>query len=240
MKKSTAIALIAMQLLVGFQGYAKSSLTKDLDALGANRDLVNKASRVSGDSRIRIVQKRAVDRDYRFEGFVDYGALAGGDPYLSSGLMGLNLDFHISPKFSLGVRHQRYNNSLSNEGNRLADSVETTGRFPDVFDYMTSTTMGTLTWYPIYGKINWFDLGVTQFDIYAIGGAGTTVLVRTGDAPTYTLGGGVAFWLSNHFSTRFELRYQTLEDQVISSDLVSFSNRRLNQTIFTFAVGFLL
>lgn len=232
--------VVAFITLAATSQAAQSSLNKDLETLGANRDLVRRAGKVSSDSVIRIVQKREVERETRLEFVANQMTWAGGDPYLDSSTLGLGLEFHINPKFSLGVQHARYSNAFSAEGRRVSEQLVQSQRRLDVYDFMTSSTLLSATWYPVYGKINWFDLGVTQFDLYTSVLGGVTSLNRSGDAGTFGIAGGFALWISQHVAARIEVRYQTHSDQVFSESEGGFQNRRLDLTAIGASIGFLL
>ncbi len=235
MKKINLILIIVVALIsFSFSSFA-ISVSGELDSLGANRKLLKKARAVHSKKRIRIVQKRAVDRNLRLEAHTGLGYLAGGDPYVDSSMLGVNLDFHINPRWSLGVRYSRYNNSLSSEGERVFKDVSKNNPLRDVYDYSISSTMGTITWYPMYGKFNLFNVRVVQFDIYTLAGAGTVELASSGNQPIWTVGGGIGLWLSKHISTRFEIRYQSYQD-TLSTNVT----RDIDQTIFGLNIGFLL
>jgi len=53
---------------------------------------------------VRIVQNRAVDRNLRLEIGANYGLVSGGDVYYRTQNLGANLDFHITPHWSIGAR----------------------------------------------------------------------------------------------------------------------------------------
>jgi outer membrane beta-barrel protein len=85
----------------------------------------------------------------------------------------------------------------------------------------------------MYGKINFFDVSVVQFDIYSLAGAGTMQL-SSGSTPTYTAGGGIGFWLSQHVTSRLEVRYQNYQDTVYTG------SRNLNLIVANLGLGVLL
>ena len=230
----TIISLIMITLVS--PALAKSpKVSDDLNSLGVNRDLVKKAKKIRPGNKIKIVQKRAVDRHWRLEGSLGYGAIAGGNPYLDSRQLGFNLDLHITPRWSVGANHYRFDNDLSSEGSRFYDAGSQNGLVPDLRDFPENATIGHISWYPIYGKINLFNWNVTQFDIYLTAGYGQIQLAESGATDLLTAGGGVGFWLTNWLSTRFEVRYQTYEDTV--NDV---QKRTLEQTVFAAKVGFIL
>ena len=217
---------------------ALADVSDDMNSLGGNKELIRRAKAMDPKNKVRVVQNRSVDRDLRLEFGVNYGMVTGGDPYVHTNNLGVNLDFHFNPHWSIGARYYNSSNDLSSEGKRVfetAQAARAAGTYyerPDI-DYASDTYLGVLNWYPMYGKLNLFDLGIAQFDIYLLGGGGQ-VKLSSGMAPTYTAGAGVGFWMSQHFSTRFEVRYQTYEDQINSG------SRQLDLTVISATMGFLL
>lgn len=213
-------------------------LGDDLNALGGNEALMERAQALSPHNRVTIVQNRAVDRSLRLELGLNMTQASGGDPYLDTIQKGVMVDFHFSPRFSAGVRYNEYENALSNEGQRRYDEAEQRSKqglewlIPEI-DSPLNETMGVISFYPIYGKLNLFDLTVAQFDIYTLAGYGQMQLA-SGPTDTWTAGLGTGIWLSQHFSTRLEARYQSYEDQVRTG------SRDQNMTIVTATIGFLL
>jgi outer membrane beta-barrel protein len=100
-------------------------------------------------------------------------------------------------------------------------------------DPAESTVLGTISVYPLYGKLNLFNRSIAQFDVYMIGGAGTTKL-SSGSSPTFTAGGGLGLWMTQHIAGRLEARWQGHQDQV------GGESRDVNQTILSASFGFLL
>ena len=235
--KKIIFSLLCISLF-GIQAYARDNVSSNMDSLGGNKKLIRRARSMSPNNKLSIVQNRLVDRSWRLELGVSYGTTAGGDPYVYTDNLGGQLELHITPRISIGARYYNHSNTLTSEGKRVFDNAvnsaavgKNTAR-PDI-DYATDTYMGTLSFYPIYGKFNFFDWTTAQYDIYMMGGAGT-VKLASGNTETYTGGVGMGVWLSKHFSTRLEARYQTYEDQPITG------NRRIEQTVFTASIGFLL
>ncbi len=233
---------LVLLTIINLQTWA-TDLTSEMDALGANRDLLKKARAIDPQNRIRVVQNREVDRYYRFEMGINYGMTMGGDPYVNTSLLGGQVDFHFTPRWSIGARYYSSSNSLNAEGKRVFDDAEArrragdnTFRRPGV-DYAENEWLGVINWYPIYGKINLFDISVTQFDVYFLGGAGQ-INLSSGIAPLYTAGGGFGIWWNQHFSTRLEARWQNYSDKIFDGE--TFNSRNINQTLLTATMGFLL
>lgn len=220
-----------------------SDVSKDLESLGSNEAIVRRANRIDSRTRVSIVQGRTVPRRWRLELGVNYGPVAAGDSYLRTQNLGGQVDLHITPKFSLGVRYAKAFNSLTDEGRSMYEAAReayarggdalANANIPSV-DYPEQTVMGVFNWYMLYGKINLFDWTVVQFDIYSLGGYGKVTLSESGPVDTWTAGGGVGFWLSKHASIRTELRYQTYKDQIQEG------GRNLNLIVGNVGLGVLL
>lgn len=231
--------LLTVMLASSLAFAKKKDLDSDLDALGGNKDLMERANAIDPRNTTRIIQKREVDRDMRLELGLNYGIVAGGDPYVDTSNLGGRIDFHLDPHWSVGARYYHSASNLNSQGQHQFDQVEAlraaggNAPRPDI-DYANNTWLGTVAFYPFYGKINFADLAIKQFDIYFLAGAGQVYLAQ-GTQPTYTGGVGFAFWLSEHWSTRLEARYQGYKDQFDDA-----STRQMNLTIFSLDIGFLL
>lgn len=230
--------ILGVAAILMIAGQASAQVSKSLDSLGSNESINKKIADLESRSRFGIVQGRAVPRDMRFEIGASYGPVAAGDSYLQTQNMGGQIDFHFTPKFSLGVRYAKAFNSLTSEGERrfeearVAQAASNDYRIPDI-DYPEESLMGVFNWYMTYGKLNLFDVRVVQFDIYSLGGYGQ-VKLKSGATDTWTAGGGIGFWLTNRLTSRFELRYQAYQDKVYTG------NRDLNLIVANFGIGLLL
>lgn len=237
--KRLSLILIAMFAL---NAWAAGDLTQEMDALGANKDLMKKAKAIDPNNRVRVVQNREVDRNLRLEIGVNYGMTAGGnDPYVNTSSLGGQLDFHVNPHWSVGARYSAISNSLNAEGKKVFEDAarsptDPTRRNPDVA-YAKDSWLVVTDFYPVYGKMNLFDSSIAQFDVYLIGGAGQ-INLETGSTPLYTAGAGVGIWLSKHVTTRFEARWQGYQDKVW--DGANDITRSRNETVMTASIGFIL
>jgi outer membrane beta-barrel protein len=237
MKRVLKLFLISLVSVLAVSAWADD--TDDaINSLGGNRDLIKRAKSMDADNDVQVVQNRTVDRNLRFELGVNYGLVAGGDPYLNTQDLGGSLDFHIDPHWSIGARYSSYFNSLTSEGNRVYGSAQqnqandSSYQIPAV-DYIKSSTLGVVSFYPFYGKMNLFDMSVVQFDVYVLGGYGQVSLAN-GTSPSFTTGGGIGLWLSQHISSRIELRYQNYHDTIYTG------SRNIDAFIITAGIGFLL
>jgi len=205
------LALIAAAALTLLASGAHAQVSKDLESLGSNRDVNKRAARLESRSRVAIVQNRTVKRNWRPEIGIQYAPVAYGDSYLQTQNVGLNADLHFTPKFSVGVRYSKAYNNLTNEGKAQYDRAQdadnsgsTDYSIPDV-DVPQETILGVVNWYMMYGKINFFDASVIQFDIYSLAGGGQ-VQLKSGPTSTWTAGGGIGFWLNQHMTSRLRLK----------------------------------
>ena len=123
------------------------------------------------------------------------------------------------------------------DADRRIKSGETGVRVPG-YTFAKDSYLLVADFYPIYGKMNMFDQGIAQFDVYLLGGAGQ-INLGTGSAPLYTAGLGVGFWISSHISSRIEGRWEGHSENVDygSGDLRS---RQMNETVLQASIGFLL
>ncbi len=221
------------------------SLKKEFNTLGDNQVFVERVQNMDNDRKVRIVQNRLVDMNNRVEIGGNFAFIGGGDSYIDSTNYGALLDYHINSKFSFGLRYQKFSNSLTPEAKsmmqRAADAQAidpaSTVPFPRI-DSPQDAGIVTFSYYPIYGKLNLFDMGVAHFDVYTIAGYGKMRLKDTlGNQSTtdvLTAGGGLAAWLSQHFAMRFEARYVTY------NDLITTENRRENTVQGMLSIGVLL
>ena len=233
--KTARFALATLALLGSVGAHAASSgLLQDFDSLGGNDTLMTRAKTLSPDTKVEVVQDRIVDRRLRVELAPEYSNVLGGDAYNKTQFVGMNLHFHITPRWSLGARYNHAFNKLTAEGEFLLKDVDVTGQgmVPDI-DFPKSQTIATLNWYPIYGKMNLYDLGVFHFDAYALLGGGT-VSLRSGSSTVYLGGGGIGLWVSQHLSARFEMTYQTYNATRISTPV------KMETTVATVQIGYLL
>lgn len=192
---------------------------KDVDGLGGNDELMDMAEKLHPETKSRIVQERIVDRHNRLEVGVTYGGILGGTTYLQTQNLGASLEFHFTPRFSIGARYYNYSNSLSPEGSRAFANYREASAIPGVYasapdiDSPRNSKLAVMSWYPIYGKINFFDAAIAQFDIYLIGGGGQIEL-ESGNATLLTAGTGFGLWMTKHLTARAEIRYQNYTDQI--------------------------
>lgn len=230
-----SIVAVLVTTVCASQVSLAGTISNRLDQMGGNKELMKKAKAVDSENRFRIVQKRAVDRHMRLEVGMNYGFHAGGDSYINTQSIGANVDLHITPRWSFGARYFSHNNSLTSEGQEMWDKAETTGpgAATRAVDFPLNTTLGVISFYPLYGKINWFDTATTQFDMYLLAGGGQVEL-QSGASPTWTAGGGIGMWLTQHFASRLEVRYQGYQDQIYSG------SRDQGIVVSTLSVGILL
>ncbi len=201
---------------------AQDTVSSEIDSLGDDQAVVQRARALSPNNTVEIVQKRAVDRHNRLELGVDYGMVGGGDSYVNSQTFGGHIDYHITPHWSVGVRYLSYVNTLTNEGQNVfnnAAQLHAAGndglQKVSPVDSPIQTGLIVADWYPVYGKMNIANW-ILHFDIYTLVGYGRTETLNNGFSPTYTGGAGIGFWLTNSLALRLEGRYQGYQDKPLT------------------------
>lgn len=244
--KTLILQILSALALILVATHAFATASNELEGLGKNSKVKDRAAALESRTRLGIVQGRAVDRTWRVEAGASYGPAAFGNSYLHTQNLGAGIDLHISPKFSLGARYAWAFNSLTNEGKQQFDQARANNQSSGNFEkpqisYPEEQYMGVINWYMTYGKINFFDVKTVQFDIYSLAGYGQVKVATDVDrqlksewTSTWTAGGGIGFWISQHVTSRFELRYQTYADKVYTG------SRDLNLIVGTFGLGVLL
>jgi outer membrane beta-barrel protein len=233
----TLITVILVLTAIALVAHA-DDLDSNLNTLGGTPSITRRAKRLQPQNKVAVVQNRTVDRNMRFELGINYGMVSGGDSYIQTQSLGASADFHINPNWSVGARYYDFSNTLTSAGQQAYEqatynaTVGGVGTAPAV-DMPLYSTIGVVSFYPLYGKLNMFDMGVAQFDLYVLGGGGQMML-QSGPTATWTAGGGIGIWVTNHVTTRVEVRYQGYTDQ-------SFDTPRQEGTVVsTFSIGFLI
>jgi outer membrane immunogenic protein len=236
---STAATKKSVKPAAPAQQQAKQiDFAKDVDGLGGNDALMDMAQRLNPETRSRIVQDRIVDRNLRLEVGVTFGGIMGGTTYLQTSAKGVSADFHITPRWSIGARYYDYSNSLTPEGQRIKDAAKAADAVgaPKInvdIDSPYNAKLAVINWYPMYGKINFFDKAVAQFDIYLLAGGGQIEL-NSGETSLVTAGLGMGLWMTKHLSARAEIRYQGYQDQIVTGP------RDIQSAVGTFGLGWIL
>jgi outer membrane immunogenic protein len=235
MKNHTAFLLGLLLTTAG----ASAKNTSSLKSLGNAQNLMEKANAEVPANVYRVVQKRTVDRDLRLEVVGSIGGVSGGDSYYSTKTAGVQLEFHLTPRWSLGGRYNTYGNNLSPEGERIFDraqALKDAGRADYVVPYLDqpqNSQLATLSFYPIYGKVSWFESTVSYFDFYLTAGAGQ-INLKSGNTGLATAGGGMGLWWNNYITTRLELRYETYKDQAL------VGGRKIETAVANLMMGIML
>jgi outer membrane beta-barrel protein len=204
---------------------ALADVESDFSDLGGNKIILEKAKALNPEMEVSIVQGRTVSRRNRWELSAESSGSFGGDTYVKTLNAGLNIHYHINPRWSLGVKYNRSFNKLSAEGNALIEQAiaeyEKDPSAPKVLipeiDFPKETQMAFINWYPIYGKMNLLDKGIAQFDVYALLGYGK-VKLNSGVQTAYSAGGGFGIWWTKKISTRLEMRWEGFKAQYLKGE----------------------
>lgn len=234
------IILSILVLSISSQLNAKK-LSEEITELGGNSKLLELSTDLSPDKKMRVVQKRLVPRESRFELGVRYGQKLGGDSYLQTRAYHLNGEYHINPRVSLGVVYSDYGNQLTPEGDRAFKEARssfsaggTSTSYPNI-DTPLNSIVAQVQIYPIYGKLNFFDYSIIQFDTSIILGYGQ-IRLDSGNTSLLSTGLGGGFWITNNISARLEIRYEAYQDR----DVIYDKSRSLNTVSGQIGLGVLL
>ncbi len=198
-----------MILIVLWLGrHAQADILKDFDSLGGNDVLMNRAKVLGPDKEVQVVQNRVVDKRWRHEFSGGYANVVGGDSFLNTQMLSLDYHLHISPRWAVGLTYFSAFNQLAEEGRFLIDD----NRIVPDLDQPEAGYEAVLNYAPIYGKVNLFGAGVAQFDVYGLLSFGN-IQLSSGDTQTYSWGAGLGLWLSQHLSTRVEIRQRFYQAQ---------------------------
>lgn len=204
MKKIVITALIAFL----FSAPAQADIMEDFDSLGGNDVLMDRAQKLHPNKSVTVVQDRIVDQRFRHEINFGYNNVIGGDAYLQTQTLNLNYYFHINPRWTVGLNYFQAYNKLSREGEFI---IANDRLVPDV-DAPKSGYEVVGQFAPIYGKVNMFDMGVLQFDMYALVTYGN-INLASGGTDTYSVGAGLGLWISQHLATRLQIRQRFYQAQ---------------------------
>ncbi len=239
--KSLLIILLSMFQVAMAAENSSQDISSDFDALGGNKTLLERAKALEPEVQTTIVQDRVVSRRNRIEIAPELSGTLGGDTYNRTRSLGLNLNYHFTPRWSVGVKYNHSFNSLTPEGeaqmNKAYDDYKKNPSspsvaFPDI-NYPKSEAFALVNWYPVYGKMNLMDQGILHFDLYMLGGLGQ-VQLASGTASSYTGGGGIGFWFTQNFSSRLEMRYQNYKAQYIDGE------KNMDVTVASMQMGWML
>ena len=195
-------------LLVFTFQLANAGVLEDFDSLGGNDVLIDRAKTLQPEKTVTVVQDRIVDRNIRHEFSGGYSNVIGGDAYILTQMLNLNYHFHVNPYWTVGLSYFSAYNKLSREGRFLIDTDELV---PDIDQPQDSYELvGNFS--PIYGKVKLFDWAVLQFDVYGLLSYGR-IRLKSGETDTFSLGGGIGLWISQHLTSRLEIRQRFYQAQ---------------------------
>lgn len=232
--------LIIANVVTAEAAETNSNLKKEFQTLGDNKAVIERVKKMDSQQKVRIVQNRLVDRNNRIEIAADFGSLFGADTYVKTSNLGGQLQYHLNPNWSFGAEYHKAYNDLTAEGQRQYDQAFAcqqqgpgcTQRFAGV-DFPLETKMITVSFYPIYGKLNLFDAGIAQFDIYTLIGYGQKKL-NSGNSDVIAAGLGIGIWLNNYVTSRLEIRYENYKD------LLDIQPRNQNAVTAVASIGVLV
>jgi outer membrane immunogenic protein len=217
-----SLSTVVIVLLAATLSQAQSkNLKKDFQSLGDNQDVVERVKNLDNQQRMRVVQNRLMDRTNRVELALNFGLVSGADAYVQTKNFGGQLQYHITPRWSVGLAYEKAYNNLTAEGTRIYDAeyaCQQAGacgtKYPAV-DFPLETKLVSVSFYPIYGKMNLFDSSIAQFDLFTSLGFGKKKL-DSGESDVYAASLGVGIWINNYVTARLEGRYEKYKDLLLT------------------------
>jgi outer membrane beta-barrel protein len=191
--------ILVLTLALGsLNSFSALDLNKKLDSLNIPDD---KVSPMISQDKLHIVNTRYSSLVNRYE-----ITMAGANDFMSDSHMETKQFFataryHIDSKWGIGVRHSRYNNQLTDAGNKLFDESQI---LPES-DFAIKSTEVFVTNHGLYGKLRVNDSKVVYFDQYLTLGYGDVEL-SSGTTKTMSVDLGLAFWIGKHMSSRFGVK----------------------------------
>lgn len=189
---------LLIALLVSSAAFANDSMVKNLEALNIPDDQI---SPTISTEKLFVLNQRYSSLTNRHEASLMGGNNFTADSHLVSRQAALTYRYHINPKWSLGLRHTEYYNSLTSAGERLFNE---SAILPDT-DYAKSSNEIFGSYNLFYGKMRMTQKTVIYFDQYVALGAGKIDLA-SGATNMASLDLGFAFWVGKHMSTRLGIK----------------------------------
>lgn len=153
----------------------------------------------------------------------------------------MGVQYHLNPRFSFGVTYQDFGSSLSVQGERAFREAREAfaaggglSSYPEI-DPPQSLLMAQAYFYPVYGKLNFFDISVVQFDAHVNLGLGRMQLSQS-ESEYASLGTGVGVWINKNLSLRGDVRLEYYRDY----DSIYQTRRTLTPTLISLGLGVLL
>lgn len=171
-----------------------SKLENKLDALSIPDD---KVTPLLSQDQLYIVNTRYSSLINRHEVTLQGGHNFTADSHLDNKDLALSYRYHLNSDWSFGLRYTKYQNKLTNAGQRLFNDQKL---LPDT-DYAKSASEIFATYNTIYGKLRWSKETVVYFDQYISLGGGQMNLA-SGKTNHGLIDVGLSFWIGKHMSTR--------------------------------------
>ncbi|HEX4355235.1 MAG TPA: outer membrane beta-barrel domain-containing protein [Polyangiales bacterium] len=159
--------------------------------------------------RYRGVQKRLFQKAGRSELSV-LGGIYAADLLSSSYLVGGAYTYHFTEDLGLEASF-----SYTRADSALVRIVQNDTSFTALrLNTPVYVYLGHLLWSIAYGKLRWFDGGISRFDLHLAFGGGVTDN-QTAQGLTGSFGLGLKLFFGEWFALRFDVRDQVLEQELL-------------------------
>ncbi len=176
----------------------------------------------SVDRDVDVIQEKLYKREGRFAVGL-FGGLMSSEPFFWYTPVGARADYYITDQWGIEVEGMfmgsvfRHDTDLTNFLQDSRDNAFTTEE--DTLDQFQWRAHALAVWHPLYGKLAFLQRKLAHFDINLAAGFGAVSVnrpdvasggARSGSStalePNFVFGGGVKFFINNHFVLRLEGR----------------------------------
>ena len=113
MKSQLLITSVLLISALSISAFAQT-VENEFDNLGGNQIILDKARELNPDTKVEVVQDRIVPRKNRFEFAPEFsGTMGGDDTYTKSQSVGMNINYHINHRWSIGAKYNHTFNKLT-------------------------------------------------------------------------------------------------------------------------------
>lgn len=145
-------------------GEEQDAALADDSATEAEKELERDLALFWGNRReVKVVQKRLVEKDGRFE-LAPYGSIIPNDDFIVYFPVGLRAGYHISEAFSVELSFAYAIDSQTDLASFLENEIDL--KRADLQEILKMYYNANVLWSPIYGKISLLGLKLTHFETF--------------------------------------------------------------------------
>lgn len=225
--RALSLSLLALFTLASAQaGERSKSATKKSAPTAAPADTADQAEQLNvekikekywakGDENaMGVVQNRLYSKSNRIQFGFFFGAV-NNDPFLSINNWGFNLTYHLSEYWGLALLYWK-DMAKSSQALTTLEAIppgNTTSTNPPYYFVGIEALYSVL-----YGKLSVLGKAIIYYDMHVAAGGGMT-FTEGGNYITPMVGVGQRFFLDNHWSLRFDYRFQLYRETLYEKQI---------------------